>query len=77
MHNMFKVWLNPRTYFMSQMWYAFCLNVPYALVSADLVVIAERMATVKHKILVLSGKGGVGKSTFFAQLSFALAATDF
>ncbi|KAJ6321116.1 hypothetical protein OIU78_016342 [Salix suchowensis] len=29
-----------------------------------LVAIAERMATVKHKILVLSGKGGVEKSTF-------------
>ncbi|KAK8687136.1 hypothetical protein V6N13_085968 [Hibiscus sabdariffa] len=43
----------------------------------DLVAIAERMATVKHKILVLSGKGGVGKSTFSAQLSFALAAKDF
>ncbi|KAK9017204.1 hypothetical protein V6N11_079686 [Hibiscus sabdariffa] len=43
----------------------------------DLVAIAERMATVKHKILILSGKGGVGKSTFSAQLSFALAAKDF
>ncbi|CAN8304872.1 unnamed protein product [Cochlearia groenlandica] len=42
----------------------------------DLVAIAERMATVKHKILVLSGKGGVGKSTFSAQLSFALAGMD-
>ncbi|KAF7079297.1 hypothetical protein CFC21_083547 [Triticum aestivum] len=42
----------------------------------DLVAIAERMATVKHKILVLSGKGGVGKSTFSAQLSFALAEMD-
>ncbi|XP_072950703.1 cytosolic Fe-S cluster assembly factor NBP35 [Typha angustifolia] len=39
----------------------------------DLVAIMERMATVKHKILVLSGKGGVGKSTFSAQLSFSLA----
>eukprot|EP00252_Welwitschia_mirabilis_P018215 TRINITY_DN40496_c0_g1_i1.p1 TRINITY_DN40496_c0_g1~~TRINITY_DN40496_c0_g1_i1.p1 ORF type:complete len:361 (+),score=72.22 TRINITY_DN40496_c0_g1_i1:139-1221(+) len=39
----------------------------------DLIAIAERMSTVKHKILVLSGKGGVGKSTFAAQLAFALA----
>ncbi|VFQ80043.1 unnamed protein product [Cuscuta campestris] len=43
----------------------------------DLVAIAERMATVKHKILVLSGKGGVGKSTFSSQLAFALASMDF
>ncbi|ESQ47902.1 hypothetical protein EUTSA_v10021039mg [Eutrema salsugineum] len=42
----------------------------------DLVGIAERMSTVKHKILVLSGKGGVGKSTLSAQLSFALAGMD-
>ena len=34
------------------------------------------MQTVKHKILVLSGKGGVGKSTFASQLSFALAGKD-
>lgn len=31
------------------------------------------MTSVKHKILVLSGKGGVGKSTFSAHLSHALA----
>ena len=43
---------------------------------ADLLAIEERMRTVKHKILVLSGKGGVGKSTFAAQLSFALASVD-
>ena len=33
------------------------------------------MKAIKHKILVLSGKGGVGKSTFAAQLAFALAAS--
>ncbi|KAM4632055.1 cytosolic Fe-S cluster assembly factor NUBP1 [Discoglossus pictus] len=35
--------------------------------------IKEKMATVKHKILVLSGKGGVGKSTFSAHLAHGLA----
>lgn len=40
---------------------------------ADLPLINDRMGTVKHKILVLSGKGGVGKSSFTAQLSFALS----
>jgi Mrp family chromosome partitioning ATPase len=34
------------------------------------------MKNVKHKLLVLSGKGGVGKSTFTAQLAWALAADD-
>ncbi|KAK7871285.1 hypothetical protein R5R35_007565 [Gryllus longicercus] len=32
-----------------------------------------RLATVKHKILVLSGKGGVGKTTFSSLLSRGLA----
>ena len=40
----------------------------------DLARIADRLKGVKHKLLVLSGKGGVGKSTFSAQLAFALAA---
>ena len=35
--------------------------------------VAKRLANVKHKILVLSGKGGVGKSTFAAQLTWFLA----
>ncbi|XP_018612387.1 cytosolic Fe-S cluster assembly factor nubp1 [Scleropages formosus] len=35
--------------------------------------IKQKMASVKHKILVLSGKGGVGKSTFSAQLVYGLA----
>jgi MinD-like ATPase involved in chromosome partitioning or flagellar assembly len=34
------------------------------------------MSTVKRKILVLSGKGGVGKSTFTSQLGWAFAADD-
>ncbi|KAL2930669.1 Cytosolic Fe-S cluster assembly factor NBP35 [Bienertia sinuspersici] len=50
---------------------------PTAPATRDLLPIAERMATVKHKILVLSGKGGVGKSTFSAQLAYALAAMDY
>lgn len=35
------------------------------------------MRSVKHKILVLSGKGGVGKSTVSAQLAFGLAAKGY
>lgn len=40
----------------------------------DIPVIAARMAGVKHKVIVLSGKGGVGKSTFTALLARVLAA---
>lgn len=39
----------------------------------NVAIIAERLKTVKCVILVLSGKGGVGKSTVSAQLAFALA----
>ena len=35
--------------------------------------VRERMTQVNRKILVLSGKGGVGKSTFSAQLGWAFA----
>lgn len=38
--------------------------------------IRERMSSVRRKILVLSGKGGVGKSTFCAQLAWAFAADE-
>jgi ATP-binding protein involved in chromosome partitioning len=36
----------------------------------------ERMAKVKHKIMVLSGKGGVGKTTVAANLAVALSMQD-
>ncbi|KAK3990849.1 cytosolic Fe-S cluster assembly factor NBP35 [Cladorrhinum sp. PSN332] len=39
----------------------------------DIAIITERLENVKHKILVLSGKGGVGKSTLTAQLAHAFA----
>jgi Mrp family chromosome partitioning ATPase len=42
----------------------------------DVAKIQERMKNVRHKVLVLSGKGGVGKSTFSTQLARALAYAD-
>lgn len=38
--------------------------------------VRARMASVRHKILVLSGKGGVGKSTFAAHLAHGLASDE-
>ncbi|CAJ0578090.1 unnamed protein product, partial [Mesorhabditis spiculigera] len=39
----------------------------------DVPKIAERFSKIRHKILILSGKGGVGKSTLTASLARALA----
>lgn len=39
--------------------------------------IEDKMSQVKHKLLVLSGKGGVGKSTFSSQLAFTLASQGY
>ncbi|KAK7112718.1 cytosolic Fe-S cluster assembly factor nubp1-like [Littorina saxatilis] len=38
--------------------------------------IQQKLASVKHKIMVVSGKGGVGKSTFTAHLAHGLASSD-
>src|SRR3569833_4059303 len=58
-----------------------CAGCPKASISAstpkgpdpDLDAITARLAGIKHKILVLSGKGGVGKSSLTALLSHAFA----
>lgn len=42
----------------------------------DMEVITQKLRNIQHKILVLSGKGGVGKSTFTSMLSWALAADE-
>ena len=42
----------------------------------DIGDIQARMDPIKHKILILSGKGGVGKSTFTAHLAYGLATNE-
>ncbi|OJJ51181.1 hypothetical protein ASPZODRAFT_12021 [Penicilliopsis zonata CBS 506.65] len=51
---------------------AICASAPKGP-DPDIPLITERLAHVKHKILVLSGKGGVGKSTFSSLLAHAFA----
>jgi Mrp family chromosome partitioning ATPase len=43
----------------------------------ELQEINNKMSNIKHKILVLSGKGGVGKSTVTSQLAYSLALKGF
>lgn len=42
----------------------------------DIPAITSRLAGIQHKILVLSGKGGVGKSTFTTMLAHAFATNE-
>jgi len=42
-------------------------------VDPDIAIIAQNLQEVSHKVLVLSGKGGVGKSTVSCQLAHGLA----
>lgn len=51
---------------------AICASAPKGP-DPDIPVISSRLENVKHKILVLSGKGGVGKSTFTSLIAHALA----
>lgn len=44
--------------------------------SAEAAALRERLRGVRHTVLVLSGKGGVGKSTFSALLASGLAADE-
>jgi len=50
-----------------------CAAAGPAPVDPDIALIAERLAAIRHKVLVLSGKGGVGKSTVTATLARCLA----
>ncbi len=51
---------------------AICATAPKGP-DPDLPLITGRLSSIRHKILVLSGKGGVGKSTFTTMLAHAFA----
>ncbi|KAH9496224.1 Cytosolic Fe-S cluster assembly factor nubp1 [Bulinus truncatus] len=53
-----------------------CSTLPKAGPDPAIEEIRQKLSRVKHKILVLSGKGGVGKSTFTAHLAHALATDE-
>ncbi|CAL1535142.1 unnamed protein product [Lymnaea stagnalis] len=52
---------------------AICSSIPKLGPDKAVEEIRQKLSGVKHKILILSGKGGVGKSTFTAHLAHALA----
>ncbi|ELU15310.1 hypothetical protein CAPTEDRAFT_152695 [Capitella teleta] len=53
-----------------------CASAQPKAVDPALEEIRQRLLCVKHKIVVLSGKGGVGKSTFTAHLAHGIASDE-
>ncbi|XP_061329958.1 cytosolic Fe-S cluster assembly factor nubp1-like [Pezoporus flaviventris] len=53
-----------------------CSSLTLVAAAAELSELRSRLRAVKHTVLVLSGKGGVGKSTFSALLAHGLAADE-
>uniref|UniRef100_A0A7S2TUE2 Cytosolic Fe-S cluster assembly factor NUBP1 homolog n=1 Tax=Lotharella oceanica TaxID=641309 RepID=A0A7S2TUE2_9EUKA len=53
-----------------------CASGKGAAADPSALMVREKLFDVKHTILVLSGKGGVGKSTVASQLAWGLAETD-
>ncbi|MEM1760903.1 MAG: P-loop NTPase, partial [Desulfurococcaceae archaeon] len=49
------------------------MSKPFSFTDLFLRMIEENMKNVKHKVIVLSGKGGVGKSFIAVNLSLALS----
>ena len=52
-------------------------DAPPAEATPEDIKMSNRLSQIKHKILVLSGKGGVGKSTCSTQIAFGLAHQGF
>lgn len=50
-----------------------CASGQAAVVDPAIDEIKQNLSSVRHKLLILSGKGGVGKTTFVSQLAFGLA----
>ncbi|XP_076764238.1 NUBP iron-sulfur cluster assembly factor 1 [Xylocopa sonorina] len=53
-----------------------CMSGVTKQVDPNISLIKERLAAVKHRLLVLSGKGGVGKSTITSLVSRSLALSN-
>jgi Mrp family chromosome partitioning ATPase len=50
-----------------------CASGQASVVDPAIDEIKQHLSSVRHKLVILSGKGGVGKTTFVSQLAFGLA----